>query len=153
MSERVPLVCLFPLRVLVGVMLVLSGYHKFLGGWLHGTALLTILDGWAGDHKTYAFFIPVVDTARAHPKILGTLVTMGEMVVGALMVLGLFTRFAAFLGLLMVGSFAVAAGERLAPPGTALLMGAVFFTFVLVPPGRVLGLDQALRGRLPGWLA
>ena len=153
MSERVPLVCLFPLRVLVGVMLVLSGYHKFLGGWLHGTALLSILDGWVGDHKTYAFFMPVVATARAHPKILGTLVTMGEMVIGGAMVLGLFTRFAAILGALMLGTFALAAGERLAPPGTALLMAGVFFTFILVPPGRVLGLDQALRGRLPSWLA
>jgi uncharacterized membrane protein YphA (DoxX/SURF4 family) len=153
MSERVPLLCLFPLRVLVGVMLVLSGYQKFLGGWLHGTALLAILEGWLRDHKSYTFILPVVETARAHPKIFGTLVTMGEMVIGGAMVLGIFTRFAAILGTLVFCTFAFASGERLAPPGPALLIGAIFFTFVLTPPGRVLGLDQALRGRLPSWLA
>lgn len=153
MRERVPLLCLFPLRVLVGVMLVLSGYQKFLGGWLHGTALLAILDGWMRDHRTYTFIVPVVETARAHPKIFGALVTMGEMVIGASMVIGLFTRFTAILGALVFFTFAFASGERIAPPGPALLIGAIFFTFMLIPPGRVLGLDQALRTRLPGWLA
>ena len=153
MSERVPLLCLFPLRVLVGVMLVLSGYQKFLGGWLHGTALLSILDGWVRDHKVYSFIVPVVDAARAHPKIFGSLVTMGEMVIGASMVVGLFTRFTAILGALVFFTFAFASGERIAPPGPALLVGGIFFTFILTPPGRVLGLDQAMRGRLPAWLS
>jgi len=52
----------------------------------------------------------------------------------------------------MLFSFAFGAGQRLAPPGNALVMAAVFATFVLLPPGRVLGLDQALRARLPRWL-
>lgn len=152
MGERFPLLCLFPLRVLVGVMLVLAGYHKFLDGWLHGTALLIILDGWIRDHKSYHFIVPVVETARAHPKIFGALVTMGETVVGVAMVLGLFTRFFAILGTLIFFTFAFASGERLVPPGTAMLMGAIFFTFLFAPPGRVLGLDHALRARLPSWL-
>ncbi len=153
MRERFPLLFLFPLRVLVGVMLVLAGYHKFLDGWLHGTALLTILDGWMRDHKSYHFILPVVNTAQAHPKIFGALVTMGEMVIGAAMVVGLFTRFFALLGTLVFFTFAFASGEHLAPPGPAILMGAIFFTFLLVPPGRALGLDQALRAKLPAWLA
>ncbi len=153
MRERFPLLCLFPLRVLVGVMLVLSGYQKFLGGWFHGTALLTILDGWMRDHKSYHFIVPVVDAAHAHPKIFGALVTMGEMVLGAAMVLGLFTRLVALLGTLIFFTFAFASGERLAPPGPAMLVGAIFFTFLFAPPGRVLGLDQALRTKVPGWLS
>jgi thiosulfate dehydrogenase (quinone) large subunit len=153
MRERVPLVCLFPLRVLVGVMLVLSGYQKFQSGWLHGTALLVILEGWLADHKVYPFILPVVETARAHPKIFGTLVTMGEMIIGSALVIGLFTRFASILGTLVFMTFAFASGERLTPPGPAMLVGAILFTFVLIPPGRVLGLDHALRGRLPAWLS
>jgi uncharacterized membrane protein YphA (DoxX/SURF4 family) len=153
MSERVPLVFLFPLRVLVGVMLVVSGYHKLKGGWLHGTAVFSALDGWLQGHKTYHFFVPMAETARAHAKIFGALVTMGELVIGGSMVIGLLTRLSAVLGTIMLLSFAFAAGEGLSPPGTALLMGAIFFTFILLPPGRVLGLDQGLRGRLPGWLA
>ena len=34
-----------------------------------------------------------------------------------------------------------------------MLVGAIFFTFLFAPPGRVLGLDQALRAKLPTWLA
>jgi uncharacterized membrane protein YphA (DoxX/SURF4 family) len=153
MRERVPLLCLFPLRVLVGLMLVLSGYQKFQGGWLHGTALLVILEGWLHDHKSYPFIVSVVETARAHPKIFGTLVTLGEMIIGSALVLGLFTRLASILGTLVLLTFAFASGERLAPPGPAMLMGAILFTFVLIPPGRVLGVDQALRARLPVWLS
>ncbi len=153
MSERVPLLCLFPLRILVGVMLVLSGYQKFQGGWLHGTALLVILEGWLRDHKVYPFILNVVETARAHPKIFGTLVTMGELVIGSALVVGLFTRFASILGTLVFLTFAFASGERLAPPGPAMLVGAIFFTFALVPPGRALGLDQMLRARVPRWLS
>jgi uncharacterized membrane protein YphA (DoxX/SURF4 family) len=153
MGERVPLLCLFPLRVLVGLMLVLSGYHKFLDGWFHGTALMVILEGWVNDHKVYPFIRSVVETARAHPKIFGSLVTLGELVLGSALVVGLFTRFASILGTLIFLTFAFASGERLAPPGPAMLVGAIFFTFVMMPPGRVLGLDHALRGRTPRWLS
>jgi thiosulfate dehydrogenase [quinone] large subunit len=152
MNERVPLAWLVPLRILCGVILVLEGWQKFQGGWLHGSALLGTLDGWVAAHKPYPFFLPMVEAARAHPKIFGTLITMGELVIGASMVVGVFTRFMAFLGALMTFSFAFGAGQRLAPPGNALLMGAIFVTFILLPPGRVLGVDQLLRARMPRWL-
>lgn len=143
---------LFPLRLLVGVMLVLSGYQKFTAGWLHGDALLKTLNGWIDGGKTYHFFVPVIETARAHPKIFGTLVTAGELCIGAGLVLGLLTRVLSFLGMVMLLSFGLGAGQGLSPPGNAILMGAILFTFVLVPPGRALGIDQALRGRLPSWM-
>ena len=38
------------------------------------------------------------------------------------------------------------------PPGNALLMGAVCVLFVFVPPGRFLGVDTVLAGRLPRWM-
>jgi uncharacterized membrane protein YphA (DoxX/SURF4 family) len=153
MNERVPVAVLFPLRLLVGAILVLSGYMKFTGGWLHGDALLKTLNLWTEGQKTYPFFIPVIETARAHPKIFGTLITLGELAVGTSMILGLLTRLFAVLGTLMVFSFALGGGQGLSPPGNALLTGAVLFTFILAPPGRALGLDQALRAKLPRWLA
>ena len=152
MNERFPSVMLLPLRLLVGVMLALSGYKKFTDGWLHGDALLKTLNGWIDGGKTYQFFLPLIETARAHPKIFGTLVTAGELVIGATLVVGLLTRLFSFLGVLMLFSFGLGAGQGLSPPGNAILMGAILFIFVLAPPGRALGIDQTLRGRLPSWM-
>ncbi len=119
MGERIPLGVLVPLRIFCGLILVLEGWGKLQHGWLHGTPLLETLNGWTDAHKTYAFFSPVVEAGRNHPKIFGALITAGELVIGFSMVVGLLTRAAAFL---------------------------------VVPPGRVLGLDVALRPRLPPWL-
>jgi uncharacterized membrane protein YphA (DoxX/SURF4 family) len=152
MNERVPLALLVPLRVLCGVILVLEGWGKLKGGWLHGTQLLNVLNDWVDAGKPYRFFMPMVETARAHPKIFGALVTLGEVVIGGSMLLGLLTRASALLGAVMLFSYGFAAGQRLVPPGNALLMAAVMVTFVLVPPGRALGIDVSLRARLPRWL-
>jgi thiosulfate dehydrogenase [quinone] large subunit len=152
MGERVPLGVLVPLRILCGLILVIEGWGKLQGGWLHGTALLTTLDGWVEAGKPYAFFLSVVQAARAHPKIFGTLITAGELAVGVSMLLGLLTRLSAILGAVMLFSIAFGAGQRLAPPGNALLMASIFVIFILAPPGRVLGVDAALRDRFPRWM-
>ncbi len=152
MNERLPLAYLVPLRLFWGIILVPEGWSKFQGGWLHGTPILRTLDGWGDAHRTYAFFMPFVQAARAHPKILGTLDTVGELVIGGAMVLGLLTRLASILGAAMLFSFALGGGQGPVPPGNALLMGTVFILFILAPPGRVLGLDSFLRGRLPRWM-
>ena len=150
--ERIPLAYLVPLRIFFGLILVLEGWSKFQGDWLHGTPILRTLDGWVDAHKTYHFFLPVVQTARAHPKIFGALITAGELIMGASMVLGLLTRLGAVLGAFMLFSFAFGAGQGPVPRGNALLMGAIFLLFIVAPPGRVLGFDQALRTRLPRWM-
>ena len=152
MNDRVPLAVLLPLRFLVAAILLLEGYQKFMGGWFHGDALLRITQTWLDAGRTYHFFLPVLNSAHAHPKIFGSLITLGELAVGACMLLGLVTRFASLLGVLMLGSIAAASGQSLAPPGNALLMTVILLTFVFTPPGRILGLDQGLRGKLPGWM-
>jgi uncharacterized membrane protein YphA (DoxX/SURF4 family) len=152
MNERFPLAYLFPLRILCGVILLLEGWGKLRGGWLHGSALLGMLDGWIDAGRPYHFFLPVVRSAHAHPKIFGALITAGELVIGASMLLGLLTRISAFLGAVMLFSIAFGSGQGLAPPGNALLMGALFVLFMFAPPGRVLGFDGTLRSRLPRWM-
>jgi len=152
MTERFPLAYLFPLRILFGVILILEGWGKLQGDWLHGTPLATSLGSWLAADKPYGFFLPMVKLAQAHPKIFGSLVTIGELTVGLSLLLGLLTRIGAALGALMLLSFALGAGQGLAPPGNALLMGVVCVLFVVAPPGRFLGIDTALRARLPRWM-
>lgn len=153
MNERVPLAALVPLRFLVAAILIIEGYQKFMGGWFHGDSLLRTTQGWLDAGRPYPFFLGMVKTAHAHPKIFGSLVTLGELAIGICLGVGLVTRLASALGALLLGSIAAASGQGLAPPGNALLMMAILLTFVLTPPGRALGLDASMRARLPRWMA
>ena len=152
MNERLPLAFLVPLRLLVAAILLLEGFQKATGGWFHGDALLRTTQTWLDAHRSYGFFLSILQSAHSHPKIFGALITLGELSIGLCMLVGVVTRLAAFLGLLLLGSIAAASGQGFAPPGNAVLMAAIMFTFVLAPPGRVLGLDVALRARLPRWM-
>lgn len=152
MNERVPLAVLLPLRFLSAAILILEGYQKMTGGWFHGTRLMEITQTWLDAHRAYHFFLPMLQSAHNHPKIFGALITLGELTVGLSLLLGAATRLAAFLGLLLLGSIAAASGQALTPPGNALLMFVIMFTFLFAPPGRVLGLDSVLRTKLPRWM-
>jgi uncharacterized membrane protein YphA (DoxX/SURF4 family) len=152
MSERFPLVSLVPLRILFGVILLIGGWGKLQGDWLHGTPLATSLGNYLGADRPYGFFLPMVKLAYAHPKIFGSLVTIGEVAVGLSLLAGVLTRVGSALGALMLLSFAAGSGQGLYPPGNALLMGVVCILFVFVPPGRALGVDVMLQGRLPRWM-
>ena len=152
MNERIPLATLVPLRVICGLILVLEGWSKLQGDWLHGTPLATSLGNWLAADKPYGFFLPIVKNAHAHPKVFGALVTIGELAVGISLLAGVLTRLGSALGALMLFSFALGNGQGLVPPGNAVLMGLICLMFVAAPPGRVLGVDVLLRGRLPRWM-
>ena len=152
MNERVSLSVLVPLRLLSAAILLLEGYQKFMGGWFHGDALLRTTQRWLDEGRPYGFFLGVVKMAHAHPKIFGSLVTLGEFAIGLCLLLGVASRLAAILGVLLMGSIAASSGQGLAPPGNALLMTAILATFIVAPPGRVLGVDQTLRAKLPRWM-
>jgi uncharacterized membrane protein YphA (DoxX/SURF4 family) len=153
MNERPSLAVLLPLRFLVAAILLLEGYQKFMGGWFHGDSLLATTQTWLDAHRAYGFFLPMLNSAHKHPKIFSTLITLGELSVGLCMLLGAVTRLASLLGLLLLGSIAAASGQGLAPPGNAVLMCGILFTFLFAPPGRVMGVDAALRTKLPRWMA
>ena len=152
MNERPSLAVLLPLRFLVAAILLLEGYQKFMGGWFHGDSLYGTTQAWLDAHRAYGFFLPVLNSAHKHPKIFSTLITLGELSVGLCLLLGVATRLASLLGLLLMGSISAASGQGLAPPGNALLMCGILFTFLFAPPGRVMGLDSALRAKLPRWM-
>ena len=48
MTERFPVAYLFPLRILFGVIMLLEGWGKLQGDWLHGDPLAATLGRWLG---------------------------------------------------------------------------------------------------------
>ena len=68
MTERFPLAYLVPLRLLCGVILLLEGWGKLQGDWLHGTPLRDSLGGWLAADKPYGFFLPMVKTRTRTPR-------------------------------------------------------------------------------------
>ena len=142
MNERVPLAYLVPLRLLCGVILSARRVGGACGGLAAreraGFGTLERL----GQHQEALQVLPADHrrTARAHPKIFGALVTLGELVDRrGRMVLG-----SADAGQRLpwarscCSTYAFFLGQKLVPPGNALLMaGAVRHLPVFAPPGRV----------------
>jgi uncharacterized membrane protein YphA (DoxX/SURF4 family) len=95
----------------------------------------------------------VANVAIPHISIFGWIVYLMEALIGVSLILGLFTRLFAFIGLLEAMQLWLglynAKGEW---PWTYFFLIVIQFLFVLDPPGRALGLD-ALRRRRPGWLS
>lgn len=150
MQETVRLLALLPLRLMVGAGLAYEGWGKLMEGWMHGNEVHNAMVTWLDKKRTYSFFIPFVEHFRDHPKIFGTLLTLGELGIGACLVVGLLNRPLSLLGFVMTLSIALGAGQG--PVGNATILAAVFLCFMLASPGRVLGIDRKLKGRLGSWL-
>ena len=81
-----------------------------------------------------------------HQELFGYLVMIGELAVGVCLLLGLFTRFSAFVGLFMLINYYL--GPGMARGGATLAQQQTFIValaiFVLSNPGRTFGLDGLL---------
>ena len=76
------------------------------------------------------------------------LVAFGETALGASLVIGLATRFAALAGAFMVANFWFAKGtDVLAATNHDVVWIAVLLTLAFVPAGKIFGLDQRLSTR------
>lgn len=144
---------LVPLRLFAGWALLSAGITRLRAHWLTEPTLAKEVGGWIDRGAPFAFFTPFLkSTVLGHAALFSYLVVWGLILVGAALGVGLFTRPAALFGLVLTVSFALAQGEL--PSATASwAMAAICFTLLLAAPGRVLGVDQALRGRVPRWLS
>src|SRR5947209_7932956 len=102
-SGRVtPALALLPLRLFLGVTFVYAGIQKLSDpGFLHpgaptyiGTQLHSFANGTPGGFLLRAFAIP-------HPKVAGVGVALVEIAIGLLVLVGLATRAAAAVGLVL----------------------------------------------------
>jgi len=146
LKERTYLWYLAALRIYVGYYLLTQGYRKFqrdfpTSNWIErqlGDIASLDLYPW---YKTFLQNIVV-----PHNEIFGYLVMVGEIAVGACLLLGLLTRLNACVGLFMLINFYLGpgmarGGSMLAQQQTFILLLAIF---VLANPGRTLGLDGLL---------
>jgi thiosulfate dehydrogenase [quinone] large subunit len=148
LKERTYLWYLSVLRIYVGFYLLRQGVGKFQrdfprGDWI-GRQIgdLSTLDLY----PWYKKFL--LDYVVPHHELFGYLVMTGEIAVGACLLLGLFTRFSAVVGLLMLINYFLGVG--MARGGATLAQQQTFIIalaiFVLANPGRTIGLDGLLFG-------
>lgn len=148
LKERTYLWYIALLRLYVGYYMLTQGIRKYQrdfpkGDWIArqiGDVAALDLYPW------YKRFL--LDTVIPHQELFGYLVTVGEMVVGACLLLGFVTRVSALVGLLMLINYYLGPGTA---HGGLISAHQQFFIvvlaiFVLANPGRALGLDGLLFG-------
>ena len=152
LKERTYLWYISVLRIYVGYYLLWQGFRKFQrnfpkGDWIGrqiGDVASLDLFPW------YKKFL--LDYVVPHQELFGYLVMIGELAVGACLLLGLFTRFSAMVALVMLINYYL--GPGMARGGATLAQQQTFIVvlviFVLSNPGRTLGLDGLLFGGAKG---
>jgi thiosulfate dehydrogenase [quinone] large subunit len=142
-------------RVAVGTIFLSAGLEKALGaepftsaGFLKFGTTGTPLFGTAADGVVYNpfhdFWVSLAGNATLLP-IINWLVVFGEIAIGAALVLGLFTRFAAVAGTLMMALFFLAIwdfGHGIV--NEQLLIAVVTSYLGVMAAGRYYGLDSIL---------
>lgn len=146
-----PLVGL-PVRLYAGYFFLKYGLQKATGGF-GGAALRETLTKWAGETR-YGFYVPFLKSvAIPHAETFALLVMLGEIVVGAALLVGFATRLAALGGLFLCLNFLFGSGVRLVSTEPPVVFALLLLTVYLTAAGRALGLDLFLRGKLPRWAA
>ena len=139
------------LRIAAGLSLLMSGLTKLI--WLATPALDQQLAAWS-QHPANALVAKYLAFVAPHHSLFARLVVVGELSLGALLVVGLLTPLASLLAFFMVLNFQFASSMF----SLDYLRGQSGLVYLLVYPilffgraGTVLGLDGAIarRGQKP----
>src|SRR6266513_3015904 len=133
------------LRIGAGLSLLLSGLTKL--SWLANPPLAEKLAAFS-QHPANALVAKYLAFVTPHASLFARLVVVGELALGALLVVGLLTPLASLLAFLMVLNFQVASSSLFS---LDYLRGESGLVYLLVYPvlffgkaGTVLGLDGAI---------
>ena len=137
------------LRIAAGLSLLMSGLQKL--AWFGSAGPLDQkLADW-GAHPANALMAQYFALVTAHHGLFARLVVLGELGLGALLIVGFLTPLAALLAFIMVLQFQLASGQVFA---LSYLRGQSAFAYLLIYPvlffgraGTVLGLDGMLSRR------
>jgi len=151
-------------RIVIGIIFLWAGLDKLIGnqGWTaagflgHGTAGTLgwpfVPDGAKGPFNPTMDFWVSLSKNDAVMSLVNILVVWGEVGIGVSLILGLFTRFGAAMGTLMMGLFFVAAWDwAFGIVNQHLTYAVVTAGLAVVGAGRYLGLDAAFGPQAPRW--
>jgi thiosulfate dehydrogenase [quinone] large subunit len=152
LKERTYLWYIALLRIYAGYYFLQQGIRKYQRDFPHGDWIprqigdLPNLDLYPWYNKfLMTYVVP-------HYELFGYLIMVGEVLVGICLLLGLFTRLSAFVGLFMVINYYL--GHGIARRGAILAQEQIFsvslIIFLLSNPGRALGLDGAIFSKAKG---
>jgi thiosulfate dehydrogenase [quinone] large subunit len=148
-------------RIVIGIIFLWAGLEKLLGSGPEGFSAAGFLQfgtagtlGWpfvSGEvaegtifNPTHAFWASVGANGTLMPAV-NVLVVAGQIGIGAALILGLFTRFAAAMGTLMMIFFFFAAWEfEFGIVNQHLTYAVVTFGLAVVGAGNYLGLDAVV---------
>ena len=110
LADRLPGIALLLARLYVGYWFIATGTRKVARGFLSGGALLPQLERFAAGtpHTWYKTWLEAI--VIPHEHLFAVLVALGETLTGVALLLGALTRFAAGVGIFMVGNFLFAKG-------------------------------------------
>jgi thiosulfate dehydrogenase [quinone] large subunit len=152
LKERTYLWYIALLRIYIGYYFLQQGIRKLLSGFPKGDWIgrqigdVATLDLYPWyKHFLLSYVVP-------HHELFGYLVTIGEISVGTCLLLGLFTRLGAVVGLVLIINYFFGVG--LTRGGASLAQQQTFIVCLVVilisNAGRALGLDGLLFGRATG---
>jgi thiosulfate dehydrogenase [quinone] large subunit len=152
LKEKTNLWYIAVLRIYIGYYFLQQGVRKFQRDFPHGDWIGRQIGDLASVdlYSWYKSFL--MNYVVPHHELFGYLVMTGEILVGACLLLGLFTRFAAFVGLFLVINYYL--GPGMARGGAAVAQQQTFtvclIVFLLSSPGRALGFDGIIFGKGKG---
>ena len=135
------------LRVYTGIFFAYHGVTKIMGGF-SGDGTVGFLNS-PNTEGMFGFYRPIVDSVITPLSgVFAFLVAWGELFLGAALILGFMTRYAAYAGAFMVLNFWFAKGQ-------GVLSGqnhdVIWFVILIVlgglHAGRTMGLDAKLSGK------
>lgn len=135
------------LRVYTGIFFLYFGAKK-IGTGFGGDNTIGFLNSPFTENM-FGFYRPIVDNVITPLSgVFGVLVAWGELFLGIALILGLMTRYAAYLGAFMVLNFWFAKGQGVLD---AQNHDVIWFVILIVlgglHAGRTMGLDSKLSGK------
>ena len=136
------------LRVYTGVFFLYHGIRK-VGHDDFSSALSGFLT--RSQEESFFFYRPFIDSiVLPNNAIFANLVAWGEVLVGLALIVGLATRYAAFVGAFMVLNFWFAKGLGVFDGANHDVVWLVILIVLgFIPAGKIAGLDDGLSDRLP----